>query len=262
MDLFYILTGALVGFIIGLTGVGGGSLMTPILVLGFNINPAIAVGTDLLYAAITKAGGVFFHQRQGTVDWKVAGLLASGSIPASILTLILLEQFKNVGFDYEKLMMLTLSVMLLFTSVVVFMKDRLLSYLHQSLSGHNLLLSWLIRSRCHITFLAGTMLGILVTISSVGAGAIGAAILFLLYPRKPAISIIGTDLAHAVPLTAVAGLGHLQVGSVDLELLLGLLLGGIPAIYLGSMIGKKMPDRLLRPLVALVLMTLGLSLAV
>ncbi len=236
--------------------------MTPILVLGFNINPAIAVGTDLLYAAITKAGGVFFHQRQGTVDWKVAGILASGSIPASILTIILLEQFKIVGFDYEKLMMLTLSVMLLLTSVVVLMKDRLLSFLRHSLSGHGSLLSWLLRSRCYITFFAGTMLGILVTISSVGAGAIGAAILFLLYPRKPAISIIGTDLAHAVPLTAVAGLGHLQVGSVDLQLLLGLLLGGLPAIYLGSMIGKKMPDRLLRPLVAFVLMALGLSLAV
>ena len=262
MDIFYILTGGFVGFVIGLTGVGGGSLMTPILVLGFSINPAVAVGTDLLYAAITKAGGVFFHQRQGTVDWKVAALLASGSIPTSILTIALLEQFKNVGIDYEKIMMLTLSVMLVLTSAVVFMKDRLLSYLHSSLDEHDILLRQLIRSRDYITFFAGIALGILVTISSVGAGAIGSAILFLLYPRKPAIMIIGTDLAHAVPLTAIAGLGHLQVGSVDLDLLLGLLLGGIPAIYLGSMIGKKMPDRFLRPLVASILMGLGLSLAV
>jgi len=262
MDFFYVLSGGIVGFIIGLTGVGGGSLMTPILVMGFGINPAIAVGTDLLYAAITKAGGVFFHQRQGTVDWKIAKLLASGSIPASIATIVLLDQFKNLGINYERLMMLTLSMMLILTSIVVFMKDKLLTQIRRSLGQHGALHDRLLRSRSYITFLAGIMLGILVTISSVGAGAIGSAILFLLYPRKPAVAIVGTDLAHAVPLTAVAGFGHYHVGSVDLNLLIGLLLGGLPAIYFGSLVGKRMPDKMLRPVVACILMSLGLGLAV
>ncbi len=262
MDLFYVLSGGIVGFIIGLTGVGGGSLMTPLLVMGFGINPAIAVGTDLLYAAITKAGGVFFHQRQGTVDWRIVSLLASGSIPASIATIIILDQFKNLGINYERLMMLTLSAMLILTSIVVFLKDKLLAQIRGSLSQRGALRETLLRSRRYITLLAGIALGILVTISSVGAGAIGSAILFLLYPRKRAIAIVGTDIAHAVPLTAVAGFGHYHVGSVDLVLLLGLLLGGLPAIYFGSLIGKKMPDKLLRPVVACILMTLGLGLAV
>lgn len=262
MDFFYVLSGGIVGFVIGLTGVGGGSLMTPLLVMGFGINPAIAVGTDLLYAAITKAGGVFFHQRQRTVDWKIVGLLASGSIPASITTIVIFDQFKNLGINYERLMMLTLSAMLILTSIVVFLKDKFLTRLRGSLSQRGALREALLRSRAYITLFAGIALGILVTISSVGAGAIGSAILFLLYPRKRAIAIVGTDLAHAVPLTAVAGFGHYHVGSVDLVLLLGLLLGGLPAIYFGSLIGKKMPDKMLRPVVACILLTLGLGLAV
>ncbi|MGH8548242.1 MAG: sulfite exporter TauE/SafE family protein [Methylococcales bacterium] len=260
MDLFYILTGAIVGFVIGLTGVGGGSLMTPLLVLGFGVNPAIAVGTDLLYAAITKAGGVFFHQRQGTVDWKVAGWLALGSIPCSVLTIVFLEQLQQSHVNYEKPMMITLSAMLILTSLVVFMRNRLLSYLHSSLSRKKSAVTFLVGYRGFITVLSGALLGIVVSLTSVGAGAIGSAILFLLYPGKPAISIVGTDLAHAVLLTTVAGLGHLHIGTVDLALLGGLLIGGLPAIYLGSLIGKNMPDKILRPLIGAILLGLGVTL--
>lgn len=235
--------------------------MTPILVLGFGINPAIAVGTDLLYAAITKCGGVFFHHRNGTVDWKIVGLLASGSIPASILTILFLKWLDQADIDYEKLITLTLSTMLVLTSIVVIMKNRLLAYLHGGIQNKNSLHSKLRTIRPHITVLCGFSLGFLVTVSSVGAGAIGAAILLLLYPWKRSISIVGSDIAHAVPLTAIAGLGHALLGSVDYSLLGGLLIGGLPAIYLGSMLGKSMPDSVLRPIVATMLLVLGIRFA-
>lgn len=260
MDFFYILAGGVVGFIIGLTGVGGGSLMTPLLVIGFGINPAVAVGTDLLYAAITKAGGVFFHQKQGTVDWKVARYLALGSIPASLLTIYFLEYLKQSELNYEKPMMTTLSAMLILTSLVVFMRNRLLSRLHKSLNRKESRLASLVDYRGGFTVASGVLLGIVVTLSSVGAGAIGSAILFLLYPGKSAISIVGTDLAHAVFLTTVAGLGHLHLGTVDIRLLGGLLIGGLPSIYLGSLIGKNMPDKILRPLIGAILLGLGVTL--
>lgn len=262
MEFMHIAAGGFVGFVIGLTGVGGGSLMTPILVLGFGITPAVAVGTDLLYAAITKCGGVFIHHKQKTVDWNIVSLLAAGSIPASIITIFVLQHFKQAGIDYEKLMTLTLSFMLILTSIVVVMKNQLLAFIHGIASRQDNFLPTLLRTRSKITVFAGIMLGCLVTLSSVGAGAIGAAILFLLYPRKRAVSIVGTDIAHAVPLTAVAGLGHLHFGSVDLALLIGLLIGGLPAIYFGSLLGKKMPDKILRPLVAAILLGLGVRFAV
>ena len=260
MELIHIAAGALVGFVIGLTGVGGGSLMTPILVLGFGITPSVAVGTDLLYAAITKCSGIYFHHRNKTVDWKIVFLLASGSIPCSLITIAALEQIRNLGINYDKLMMLTLSVMLILTALIVVSKNWLLAFIH-SHHPNNFLIYCIRKYRPHITVAAGCVLGVLVTISSVGAGAIGSAILFLLYPGKKSISIVGTDIAHAVPLTAIAGLGHLHFGTVDFDLLSGLLLGGIPAIYLGSHIGKKLPDRILRPVIAGLLLLLGIKLA-
>lgn len=257
MDLFYIAAGGTVGFIIGLTGVGGGSLMTPLLVLGFGIQPAIAVGTDLLYAAITKAGGVFFHQRQHTVNWKITGLLALGSIPASMATIWVLKNLEQSRINYEDPILITLSVMLILTSIVVFLRKRLLSMLQTSLSNGNYLIRFLLCYRDLVTICSGLLLGMAVSLTSVGAGAIGSAILFLLYPRKPAIAIVGTDLAHAVALTTVSGLGHLYIGTVDFYLLGGLLIGGLPSIYLGSLIGKNMPDKILRPLIGAILMGLG-----
>lgn len=260
MELIHIIAGGLVGFIVGLTGVGGGSLLTPILVLGFGVTPSIAVGTDLLYAAITKASGVIFHHRNKTIDWKVAGLLGSGSIPSSILTIVYLEQIRDQGINYDSFMMETLSFMLILTAVIIIMKNKLLAWAHRG-KTKNPAISIVQRYRPHITICSGIILGFLVTISSVGAGAIGTAILFLLYPSKKPISVVGTDLAHAIPLTAIAGSGHLHFGTVDLNLLTGLLIGGVPAIYIGSYIGKKLPDHLLRPIIALLLLLMGAKLA-
>jgi uncharacterized membrane protein YfcA len=260
LELIYIAAGGFVGFIIGLTGVGGGSLMTPILVLGFGITPSIAVGTDLLYAAITKANGVFFHHRNKTIDWKVAGLLGSGSIPSSIITILCLEQIRDQGINYDSIMMAALSFMLILTAIIIMIKNKLLAWAHNG-NSRSRFVKIVQRFRPHITVCCGITLGILVTISSVGAGAIGSAILFLLYPSKKPISIVGTDLAHAIPLTAIAGSGHMHFGTVDFHLLTGLLAGGIPAIYIGSYIGKKLPDYLLRPIIALLLLLMGIKLA-
>lgn len=260
-ELIHIIAGGLVGFIIGLTGVGGGSLMTPILVLGFGIAPVIAVGTDLLYAALTKCSGIFFHHKNKTVDWHIVGLLAMGSVPSSIITVVLLEQIKVMGFNYDRLIMLTLSVMLMLTSLIILIKSRLVAYVNHRHSDTKIVL--LIKAyRPHITVLSGIILGILVTISSVGAGAIGSAILFLLYPHKKPVAIVGTDIAHSVPLTAIAGMGHLHFSSVDYNLLFGLLIGGIPAIYLGSLIGRRIPDHYLRIAIALLLFVMGVKLIV
>jgi len=259
-ELIHIAAGSLVGFVIGLTGVGGGSLMTPILVLGFGISPAIAIGTDLFYAALTKASGIFFHHKQKNVDWKIVGLLAMGSIPSSLITVFLLQYLKAEGLNSDRLMMLTLSIMLIMTSFIILIKERLVSYVNHR-HGESTFIRILKAYRPHITVFAGATLGILVTISSVGAGAIGSAILFLLYPRKKPIQIVGTDIAHAVPLTAIAGMGHLHLGSVDFNLLIGLLTGGIPAIYLGSLLGRYIPDHYLKSFIALLLFAMGLKLA-
>ena len=259
VELIHIAAGALVGLVIGLTGVGGGSLMTPILVLGFGITPAIAVGTDLLYAALTKCSGIYFHHKNRTVDWKIVVLLGSGSVPSSIITISFLEHLKSTGFNYDDIIILTLGVMLILTAFIILIKNRLISFIHAN-HADSFVVNFVRNYRPQITILCGCLLGCVVTLSSVGAGAIGSAILFLLYPRKSSISIVGTDIAHAVPLTAVAGLGHLHFGSVDFNLLFGLLAGGVPAIYLGSLIGKKLPDKILRPLIALLLLAMGIKL--
>ena len=250
MDFTYILAGATVGFIVGLTGVGGGSLMTPILVLGFHIQPTIAVGTDLLYAAITKTGGMWTHHRLNNINWKIVKGLSLGSIPGSISTIVLVQYFSISGHDFEKIISLTLGVMLIFTALVIIFKKQI-----------NLLTQSKDRAEPKQTtlILLGLTLGVLVTISSVGAGAIGGALLLLLYPNLKARTIIGTDIAHAVPLTAVAGLGHLQLGHIDFQLLLSLIIGSLPAIYLGAIIGEKIHEDLLKTLVALILLVIGLK---
>lgn len=259
MEFSFILVGALVGLVIGFTGVGGGSLMTPILMLGFGIQPAIAVGTDLLYATFTKCGGIFFHHKNQTVDWKIVRLLSIGSIPSSIITIIFLGQLQKTNFDYEHIIILTLSTMLIITSVVIISKKYLLAFIYFK-HTNNYLVNFIRKFRPKITFMCGCFLGCVVTLSSVGAGAIGSAMLFLLYPRKPSIIIVGTDIAHAVPLTAIAGFGHLYFKNVDFNLFFGLLAGGIPSIYLGSLIGSKLPDNVLRFLISLLLLAMGIKL--
>lgn len=250
------------GFTIGLTGVGGGSLMTPILVLGFSIPPAIAVGTDLLYAALTKSTGIFVHHARRTIDWGVVRLLCIGSIPSACLAVFILRYMVDTAnINYEQVITTTLSVALVLTSLAILFKD----YGYKSSGGRHLAA---IRGACErmrvpLTILSGALIGILVTLTSVGAGALGAAILFFLYPRLPAVSIVGTDLAHAVPITAIAGIGHATyLGTVDYILLLNLLLGSIPGIYLGSSLGYRLPEKIMRPILASILMIVGISLAI
>ena len=253
MDIYYIFAGAAVGFVIGLTGVGGGSLMTPLLILGFNVQPAIAVGTDLLYAAITKAGGVWSHHKLKNIDWSIVKNLSLGSIPGSIICITAVQYLELSGESFEQIISMTLGFMLIVTSGVIIFKDTLLKYFKRTEN---------VKPSKWIIITLGFILGVVVTLSSVGAGAIGSAILLLLYPTLKARKIVGTDIAHAVPLTAIAGLGHLNLGHIDFSLLISLLIGSIPSIYVGTMFGEKIPDKLLRYLVASILFLIGFKFAV
>lgn len=252
MDWLYPLSGFFVGGIVGLTGVGGGSLMTPLLVLLFGIHPATAVGTDLLYAAITKASGTTVHARKGHVEWRITGLLAAGSLPASIITVYLLSHLPARSEALTHTISLSLGVALLLTALAIIFRQKLQQF---ALAKADAITQTNLREP--LTVLVGVILGILVTISSVGAGALGVAVLFFLYPKLPTTRIIGSDVAHAVPLTLVAGIGHWTLGSIDWTLLGSLLIGSIPGIWLGSHLSSRVPDRFLRPILASMLVLVG-----
>ncbi len=254
MDVVYTVSGLVVGFIVGMTGVGGGSLMTPLLVLLFGISPATAVGTDLLYAAITKAGGSWVHARKGNVNWRVALWLGAGSLPASVLTIAALNVLALDTHALSTLIKTTLGVALLLTALALLFNERLRDYARQRW-GHRP--AWSKRTVSIVTLLTGIVLGIIVTISSVGAGAVGTAALFFLYPGMSVVQIIGTDIVHAVPLTLVAGLGHASLGTVDWKLLGSLLIGSLPGIYLGSHLAARVPEKVLRPTLAGMLVLIG-----
>jgi len=259
MDWLYTISGFFVGFVVGVTGVGGGSLMTPLLVLVFGIAPATAVGTDLLYASLTKMGGSWAHSRRGTVDWKIVKLLAFGSLPAALLSMALLHYLSLDEKHLKSLITSVLSVALVLTALALLFKPYF-QKLGRSQDGS----AYELHAH-HLpgaTVLTGAVLGTLVTISSVGAGALGVVVLLFLYPRIPMAKIVGTDIAHAVPLTLIAGLGHAAMGTVNFGLLGSLLLGSLPGIYLGSHIGVKIPDRILRPILATMLMIIGCKLMV
>ena len=254
MDFLYTASGFFVGFIVGMTGVGGGSLMTPLLVLLFGVSPATAVGTDLLYAALTKSGGTVAHARKGHVDWLVVTRLATGSMPAAAITLYVLAQLPGHGKEVGQIMAVALGFALFLTAGAIFLREKLLRYARRhedSFVHHHVGI---------ITVLVGVILGILVTISSVGAGALGVTALFFLYPRLGTLRIVASDIAHAVPLTAIAGIGHWYLGSVDFNLLGALLLGSLPGIWLGSHVASKVPEKFLRSLLATMLIIIGTKL--
>ncbi|HEX9879762.1 MAG TPA: sulfite exporter TauE/SafE family protein [Candidatus Binatia bacterium] len=259
MDFALPSVGFLVGVLIGMTGMGGGALMTPILVLGFGISPSVAVGTDLIYAAVAKSAGVWVHHRHGTIRWKIVRLLAAGSVPSAILTVFLLAQIKSLGVNYDRFITLVLAVALILTSAVLVVKS--LRRPAEKITGPSPMESRLRRHRKAFTVLAGVLVGVLVSLSSVGAGVLGVAMLLFLYPRLPVMSIAGTDLAYAVPVAAVAGLGHLQIGHVDYALLGALLVGALPGTYLGGRLGTRLPDRVVRPILAACLFAVGLRCA-
>ena len=258
MDILYAispsfaLSGFLVGVLVGLTGVGGGSLMTPLLVLIFGVQATTAVGTDLLYAAMTKSVGTVVHNRRKTIDWRVTRRLASGSIPAAILTLAILYEFGVRGGASPPLITIVLACALILTAVCVISHRwlRLLTATRRSEPNPHRVAA--------LTITAGLVLGVLVTLSSVGAGAMGMTALVLLYPRTPIAKLVGSDIAHAVPLTLIAGTGHWLLGSVNWLLLSSLLIGSLPGIYVGSHFAARVPDRILRPLLAGTLMLVGI----
>ena len=256
MDWLYTVSGFAVGLIIGVTGVGGGSLMTPLLVLVFGVSPATAVGTDLLYASLTKSLGGWVHSRKGSVDWKVVGLLSLGSFPAALMTIALL---KFLALDEKTLRGLVtgvLSVALLATATALLLKDWI-KKIAQRKDGSVYELHH--RYLPAATIATGLVVGALVTISSIGAGVLGTVALLFLYPRMSSVKIVGTDIVHAVPLTAVAGMGHLALGTVNFVLLGSLLLGSLPGIYIGSHLSAKVPEKVLRPVLATMLLIIGLK---
>lgn len=250
IDPLYVISGFFVGALVGQTGVGGGSLMTPLLVLVFGLNPAVAVGTDLLYASATKSVGTLVHGFNRTVDWSVVRRLATGSVPASGATLAVMAVW-NAAEHGQRAISVVLGVMLLLTAVSLLLRRAFLALVAPILARVTA------RGTAALTVGVGAALGVLVTFTSVGAGALGVTALLLLYPRARMAVIVGSDIAHAVPLTLVAGLGHLAMGAVDWPLLLSLLCGSVPGIILGSQMAVRVPEHILRPVMAAVLLIVG-----
>src|SRR5256886_12890310 len=251
VNLLYSVSGFAVGFLVGMTGVGGGSLMTRVLILLFGIHPATAVGTDLLYAAATKTGGSLVHGLARSIDWTVVGRLASGSVPSTALTLLVLSRFDVNGAAMRELITTVLSVALFVTAGLLIYRRKLLTFYVARVGELSA------RRTNRLTLLSGAMLGVLVSISAVGAGASGVTALILLYPHLPMARIVGSDIAHAVPLTLIAGMGHWMLGLTDLGLLGSLLVGSIPGIILGSYAAPRMPDAVLRYILAGTLLLVG-----
>jgi uncharacterized membrane protein YfcA len=252
MDWLAVLSGFGVGAIVGMTGVGGGSLMTPLLMGVFKLHPAVAIGTDLWFAAITKSGGAVAHHRHGHVDRRITLLLLAGSIPMAVATIVLMHA-TGLTKGWAGALTFSLGIALLLTAVTVAYR--------QAWHGVALRLEhWLPeRRKPAFTVLAGAVLGVLVSLSSIGAGAIGATLILLLYPRLPAQRLVGTDIAHAVPLTLVAGIGHATLGHIEWGLLSALLVGSLPGIWLGAQLTKAMPERLVRGLLCASLVTAGMK---
>jgi uncharacterized membrane protein YfcA len=254
MEIAAVVSGALTGFIVGMTGVGGGSLMTPILILLLGVAPGTAVGTDLLFATVTKLVAVKVHGAHGTIDWQIVKRLAWGSIPAACVVLLLMHRLalhKGAG----DVIMPALGIALVLTAIAMLLKRRL----------HELGRRWRTttpttfkRLQPGLTVTAGAILGTLVTLTSIGAGALGTVLLAYLYPlRLTPARLVGTDLAHAVPLALIAGLGYLWLGNIDFKLLGWLLLGSLPAVWLGSHLSARAPDRLVRNTIAVILLLIG-----
>jgi uncharacterized protein len=258
-DIAIILAGFAVGLIVGLTGVGGGSLMTPILIFFFGVKPYLAVGTDLLFAAFTKMGGTVSLARQKLVPWRVVGQLCAGSLPAALITLGALHQLGPASPLVQSLMTSTLGVALLLTAAAMLYKAARGKQLPRTLAESQLESATQAR-HWSLPVLFGAVIGTLVTLTSVGAGAIGVSVLLLLFPLLPLPRIVAADIAYAVPLTLVAGLGHASMGSVDWPLLGKLLAGSLPGIWLGTRLMRHTPERLVRSALSVLLAYAGLKL--
>lgn len=254
-NLHYIFSGALVGLLVGLTGVGGGSLMTPILTLIFGVAPTTAVGTDLAFAALTKGIGTAAHRLHGNVKWDIVGLLCAGSLTTATASIFALKLLGPISKDWVHLITFSIGVSVLLTALSLTVRGRILEWVKQNPKkmphGVGLKIA---------TVLIGGAIGVLVTISSIGAGAIGATLILMLYPHLKTSEVAGTDIAYAVPLTALAGFGHWWLGNVDFGLLFGLLIGSVPAIWLGAKLSSTLPEKFTRTALAITLLLVGIKL--
>jgi uncharacterized protein len=253
----YSLSGLLVGILVGVTGVGGGSLMTPLLVLLFNVHPATAVGTDLLYAAITKSAGTAVHSRNKTVNWRIVGFLAVGSIPAAIITLMLMSGVDRDSLSFRTVLTHSLGWMLFLTAVLLIFRKPIVDKVAEWRRHRKPVEA---RTIAVATVILGVLLGALVTLTSVGAGALGVTALLMLYPRLEIRDVVGSDIVHAVPLTLVGGIGYWFIGEIDWAMLVSLLIGSVPGIIFGSHLAPRMPDKLIRPVLAATLSLVALKL--
>lgn len=249
--------GALTGLVVGLTGVGGGALMTPILLLGFGVAPVTAIGTDLWFAALTKSVAVPAHQGRGLIDWEIAKRLWMGSLPAALVMVGLLK-VGIIGAHHPRFLTLAISGAVILTALGLMFRGK---FAQRDLAtadpgdslGH--------RGRMALTLGSGVVLGFLVTLTSIGAGALGAIFLAYLYPtRLTPARLVATDLVHAIPLALFAGLGHLMVGKVDMRLLTLLLCGSIPGVLVGAKLVHHLPQAVLRWTMAAVLLVVGIKL--
>lgn len=252
----YSVTGFGVGLLVGLTGVGGGALMTPLLVLLFGIHPATAVGTDLLYAAVTKTAGSAVHGFNRTIDWRVVRLLATGSVPMTVITIAVLSRMGINSPVVRDLITVVLTIALFFTAATLILRERLVTRYATRLAALQP------KQVAALTICVGAVLGVVVSITSVGAGAIGVAALVLLYPKLPTARIVGSDIAHAVPLTLAAGIGHWFLGSIDFDVLISLLVGSIPGILIGSYAAVRVPETALRLVLAGTLIVVATKLSI
>ncbi|HAV5323483.1 TPA: sulfite exporter TauE/SafE family protein [Acinetobacter baumannii] len=258
----FILAGMLVGFCVGITGVGGGSLMTPILIGLFRIEPHIAIGTDLLYAAISKFCGSLVHAKKLNIVWPIVLWLAVGSIPASFGTAWVLEHYLSQSTHYKAVLTMVLGFMLTLTGVSIIFRTRIEKFFNKFRNKENTQTEneqLAVQNKRTYIVIMGIILGVFVTLSSVGAGAFGIMALVIMFPNLPMIRIIGSDVVHAVLLTLVAGLGHMSAGNVDFVLLMWLLVGSIPAIIIGTLISSRMPERLIRKILGITLFALGVN---
>jgi uncharacterized membrane protein YfcA len=248
MTITYVLSGFAVGILVGLTGVGGGSLMTPLLTLMFGVSPTVAVGTDLAFASTTKVAGTLAHRMRGTVRWEIVKHLCYGALPAAVVAALSLKYFGALDAHIGQIIRYSIAGSVLLTVVALLFRTRMQAWViahpEKQLQGRNLAIT---------TIVIGAVLGVLVTVSSIGAGAIGATLLVLLYPRLSPAEIAGTDIAYAVPLTAIAAVGHWWLGSINWELLATLLVGSVPGIILGSLAARAVPEKFLRALLAMTL---------
>ena len=245
MTLTYVVSGFAVGMLVGLTGVGGGSLMTPLLTLLFGINPTVAVGTDLAFAAITKSAGTIAHRVKNNVHWDIVKRLCLGALPAALLATLALKYFGALDKHIGQIIRYAIAFSVILTVIAIIFRSRMQAWMsahpERQLQG---------RAQVVATIVAGAAIGALVTVSSIGAGAIGATILVLIYPNLKPAEIAGTDIAYAVPLTAIAAVGHWWLGSINWELLATLLLGSVPGITIGSLLARSVPEKFLRGLLA------------